>query len=189
MEKILFVNACVRPESRTHMLAEHVLSRLTGEVEEICLEKEHLKPLDKERLRERNTLLETGDVSAPMFRYARQFAMADTIVIAAPYWDLQFPALLKLYFEAVTVTGVTFQYTPEGYPESLCKARRLIYVMTAGGPVMDFNFGYDYVKALAENFYGIHDILCVKAENLDIVGEDVQGILASAMEEIDKRIK
>ena len=158
MDRILFVNACVRPESRTHILAEYVLQKLSGMVEEVCLESEDFTPLNRERLEERNARIEEGDFSGPMFRYAKQFAGADTIVIAAPYWDLQFPALLKLYFEAVTVTGVTFQYTKEGYPESLCRARRLIYVMTAGGPVMDLNFGFDYVKALAENFYGPEEV-------------------------------
>ena len=31
MEKILFVNACVRPESRTYVLAQHVLDKLDGD--------------------------------------------------------------------------------------------------------------------------------------------------------------
>lgn len=42
-----------------------------------------------------------------MFKYAKQFAEADEIVIAAPYWDLAFPATVRIYFEAITVTGIT----------------------------------------------------------------------------------
>ena len=37
MKKILFVNACVRPESRTMILARHLLAKLEGEIEELDL--------------------------------------------------------------------------------------------------------------------------------------------------------
>ena len=96
-----------------------------------------------------------------MFKYAKQFADSDTIVIAAPYWDLMFPALLKIYFEAITVTGITFKYSPEGQPIGLCKAKRLIYLTTAGGRVFDeLNLGFDYSKKLATLFYGFPETVC-----------------------------
>ena len=183
MDRILFINACVRPESRTRELAQAVLDGLSGQVEEVNLGREHIGILDWEALQKRDALVHSGDFSAPMFRYARQLAGADEIVIAAPYWDLAFPALLKIYFESVMVSGLTFRYTPEGRPESLCRARRLIYVTTAGGPIVPFHFGYDYVEALARNFFGIPDVRCLTAENLDIVGVDPVPILAKAKEE------
>ena len=61
-----------------------------------------------------------------MFSLAKEFAIADTIVIAAPYYDLSFPAMLKQYFEQINVLGVTFTYSDSGIPEGLCKARRSI---------------------------------------------------------------
>ena len=61
----------------------------------------------------------------------------------------------------------------------------MIYVMTAGGPVFSPDYGFDYVKALAQNFYGIQDVKCFKAENLDIIGADVQKILNETQKEID----
>ncbi len=185
MDKILFINACVRPQSRTLELAKCVLSRLEGEVEELELDKENIPPLSNEHLEKRNALLDSGDFGDRMLRYARQFAEADTIVIAAPYWDLIFPATVRLWFEHICVTGLTFRYSPEGFPVSLCKAKRLIYVTTAGGPIFEgFNFGYDYAKAVCEGYFGIRDCRCVKAEGLDIVGADVDGIMAKAKEEI-----
>ena len=45
MEKILFVNACVRPNSRTLELAKHVIERLSGSVEEVKLYDEELPPV------------------------------------------------------------------------------------------------------------------------------------------------
>jgi len=185
MNKILFINACVRPNSRTYELAKCVLSRLEGKVEELVLDSENIPPLSNELLEKRDTLLGEGKTDDPMLRYARQFAEADTVVIAAPYWDLIFPATVRLWFEHVCVTGLTFRYSPVGFPVGMVKAKRMIYVTTAGGPIFEgFNFGYDYAKAVCEGYFGVHDCCCIKAENLDIVGADVEGILAKAKEEI-----
>ena len=86
--------------------------------------------------------------------------------------------------EYVTVTGLTFRYSNEGVPVGMCKARRMIYVMTSGGPTV-LNFGYDYLSALCQNFFGIKETMLFKAENLDIIGNDVEKIMASAFCEID----
>ena len=42
MEKILFINACVRENSRTLELARCILDKLNGEMGEINLEQENL---------------------------------------------------------------------------------------------------------------------------------------------------
>ena len=117
-----------------------------------------------------------------MFRYANDFANSDIIVVAAPYWDLSFPALLKIYFERVAVSGITFRYD-NGRPVSLCKAKKLIYVTSAGGKIF-VNFGFEYIKALAENFYGIEEIVFFSAEGLDIENANVKEI----MDETKKKI-
>ena len=114
MNKVLFINACVRPESRTCRLAREVLKRLSGELEELRLYEEPIEPLDQETLEKRTELVARGDYRDPLFRYAKQFAQAADIMVAAPYWDLSFPAILKVYLEQICVTGLTFQYTPEG---------------------------------------------------------------------------
>lgn len=188
MDKILFVNACVRSDSRTCELARCVLEHLSGTVEQLDLNRERIPVLDREQLKERDRLLAQQHLDAPMLRYAAQFAQADTIVIAAPCWDLMFPALLKIYLEAVTVTGVTFHYTESGQPATLCRAKRLIYVTTAGDSIGSFDFGFQYVKTLAENFYGIPDVRCFRFEGLDIIGADVPAILQSAKEQIARTL-
>ena len=48
MENILFINACVRKNSRTLELAKYVLNNLSREVEEVNLYKEELLPLSVE---------------------------------------------------------------------------------------------------------------------------------------------
>lgn len=184
MNKILFLNACVRPESRTYILAKQVIAKMSGLVEEVNLEQAGILPLNWATLQERDAYVYNKDFSAPMFQYARQFVDADTIVIAAPYWDLSFPSTIKIYFEAVTVCGLSFAYTNTGNPKSLCKAKKLIYVTTAGGTISKHNFGYDYIKTLAHTLYEIPDILCYTAENLDIKGADVDKIMRQAIDAI-----
>ena len=179
MSQILFINACVRENSRTLELARVALDRLGEDFTELKLYETALAPLDAEGMRARDTAFMAKDFSDDRFAIARQFAEAEIIVIAAPYWDFMFPAILKVYFENVTVNGLTFAYSERGIPEGLCRAKRLIYVTTSGGPIIH-NFGYDYVCAIAKSFFGIEDVRCVKAEGLDIRGADVSSIMQRA---------
>ena len=94
-----------------------------------------------------------------------------------------FPAVVKNYFEKITVNGLTFAYGENGIPYGLCNAKKLIYVTTSGGPIIH-NFGYDYVSALAKSFYGIPEVQCVKAQGLDVYGADVVKII----EEVKKSL-
>lgn len=172
----LFINCCPRNNSRTERLAKKLLGKL-GEYEEVNPEKEGLVPIDNERLNYRTALLEKGDLSDDIFKYAKQFAAADTIVIAAPFWDLSFPSVLKIYIENIYVTGIVSKYDENGAPKGLCKAKTLYYVTTAGGPY-DGRFSFDYLKELAESFFGIDKTVLIKAEMLDIIGNDAEKILA-----------
>ena len=184
MKNILFIDACIRKISRTRTLAEYALSKLDGNVTTIQLEKSDLKPLNEKQLKKRQQLVEAGDYMDAMFDYAKQFSSVDEIVIAAPFWDLSFPACLKIYFEHIAVCGITFRYN-KGIPESLCRIKKLIYVTTSGGKIYDSSFGYGYVKALAQNFYGIADCILVKCEGLDIKGADTELLLNEAKKQID----
>lgn len=178
--KILFINACVKDNSRTAELSRDLLNRLDGEVTEINLYKEKLLPLDDKGLEKRKL----HDYSGDEFRYAKQFKDADIIVIAAPFWDLSFPSVVKIYFENITVSGITFEYSKEGIPVGKCNAKKLYYITTSGGYIGKNNFGFDYVKALAKNFFGIGYVGFFSAEGLDIFGADVQSIMNEAKERI-----
>ena len=185
---ILFINACVRKESRTRRLADHLLDKLGQPFDEVCLHDIAFPVTDEAFLEMRDRLIAEEDFGNPAFDLARQFSEAETIVIAAPYWDLSFPASLKQYLEQVNVVGITCRYTEEGIPVGLCKAERIYYVTTAGGYYVPADFGFGYVKALAENYYGIHDVRLIEASGLDIYGADVDAILTSAEENISEEV-
>ena len=176
---ILFVNACVRKQSRTLRLTERLLNNLNGDIKEVRIEEVLFPVVDEAFIERREALKNSGKYDDPMFELGKDFANADTIVIAAPYYDLSFPAMLKQYFEQINVLGLTFTYSESGVPEGLCRAKSLYYVTTAGGPILSDDFGFGYVKALANTFYGINEVYQIKAEGLDIIGADVDRILSS----------
>lgn len=182
---ILFINACPRKDSRTKLLADYLLNKLKGTVHERNLSTTTLLPLSEETLARQTFLSTKKDFTDPLFSLAKEFAAADSIVIAAPFWDLSFPALLKLYIEHINIVGITFAYHTDGRPYGLCQAKKLYYVTTAGGPIVNDAYGYGYVQALATNFYGIPATYCIKAENLDIDGANVENILRHAKQTVD----
>ena len=187
--KILYIDASVRPDSRTKRLAHHFfkgIEELNANVKELYLSNECIPPLNRESLEHRTRLCEEQNFDEPIFHYAKEYATTDMIVIAAPYWDLSFPATLKTYIEAINVVGLTFTYNDDGHPVGLCNAKKLVYITTAGGKIISDEFGYGYIKELAHKFHGIKDIEYIKAEELDIIGADVEDIIKKAEKKIDK---
>lgn len=169
MKEVLFINACVRPQSRTLELALNLLEKTEGEIQRLDLYDTQLSPLDAQGIVFREQSAKEQDFSNEVFDLAKQFAKADTIVIAAPYWDLLFPAVLRTYLEVVCVSGLTFRYTQEGRPLGLCKAKKAYYVTTAGGFIGENNFGFMYVKALFQQLFGIEQVEFISKEGLDII--------------------
>ena len=183
--EILFVDACPREKSRTRELAKQLLKHLPGDVTALKLTESNIPEITEEAVNKRYLDGKEKVFQDPVYDMAKQFTQADIVVIAAPYWDMSFPALLKRYIEAITVTGITFRYSESGMPIGMCRAEKLYYITTAGGPIINEAFGYGYIKMLAQGMYGIPECCCFKAENLDIVGADEEEILRSAVDNID----
>ena len=181
---ILYINSCVRRDSRTDRLARALLEKLNGDVTEVFLPALDIAPLSESALALRTERVQAGDFSDPSFDLAKQFAAADTIVVAAPFWDLSFPAKLKVYFENIYIIGLTSSYNEQGVPVGLCRADTLYYVSTAGGPFFP-DFGYRYVHDLATLCFGIKEAKPVVAENLDVVGNDADAIVEAAISSLD----
>lgn len=179
----LYINACPRKESRTDELARELLDVMGVSYTERRLADEPLSVLSEERLAYRTEQIAKKNFYDPMFLYAREFANADTIVISAPFWDLSFPALLKLYIENIYVTGLVSKYDEDGTPRGLCRADKLYYVTTAGG-LYDPRYSYNYIRELCTEFFGIPNVRLIKAETLDIVGYDASQILQDAKNKI-----
>lgn len=187
MKKLLFIDACVnRGISRTEQLAQTLLKKMNQngeyEIETLNLEDEDLKLFTGKESALRESLTRAGNFEGPLFTYAKQFAAADRIVVAAPYWDFSFPARMKCYLEQICVTGLTFTFSSKGIPGGLCHADSLHYVTTSGGSIGELNLGYEYLEKLCKVYYGINETVCYTAEGLDIEGNSVEEIMKEAEE-------
>ena len=106
MEKLVIIDSCMRAESRTRRIlnaAKEVLST-RYDIEIIDVNAAGLLPLTPEGLAERTS----GIVPEPTLKLAKTIAAADRLVVAAPFWDMSFPAALKAFFENMSLYGVTF---------------------------------------------------------------------------------
>lgn len=182
MREVLLVDCCVRREqSRTARLARAFVSGLGEDfaVSVIRPDEERMRPLDGDMLRERDRLLAEGALDRPRFDYARQFAGAEVVAVAAPFWDLSFPAILKVYIENVSVEGITFRTAEDGL-HGLCSGRHLILLTTRGGHYggTPLEQGSRYMEAL-KDFFGFGAYTCIAAEGLDL-GGDPEPLVAAA---------
>ena len=192
MKKLLFVNSCVlRETSRTQRIASALvkclMERECFELEELVLEDLGLAPLDSQSLAHRNELIAAKAYDDAMFDLSHQFAQADLIVIAAPFWEGGYPSLLKLYIEQVSVTGIVNRYTETG-AVGLCKAEKLYYVTTRGGFTSDEeDLGWLNIAQLTKLF-GIKESVCISVAATDIPTTDVEQAVADAIASIPGRV-
>ena len=176
MPQLLFVDACVRgAESRSRMLAERFLSSYAAANPDAAilrrdLMRDRLEQQYPEVLACRDALAAAGKLDDPLFADAWQFARADRIVLAAPFWELSFPAILKIYLERVSMRDITFGYEESGLV-GRCRAEKLLLVTTRGGdyslPETEWmEMGARQLKALCAMF-GIPKFELLCAEGLD----------------------
>ena len=196
MEDLLFINACVRGQkSRTLQLARRFLgawqhAHPEAVITERDLCRDRLSPQYPEVLEERDALWSAGKLDDPLFQPARQFAAASRIVIAAPFWDLSFPAILKIYLERISVTNITFGYDDLSRSVGLCIADKLLLITTRGGDfsipeISWMEMGARQLEALCA-MYGIPSFQCLTAQGLDDIRNDKEAILAQAMDQAEK---
>ena len=173
-KNILVVNGCIRGfESRTWRLAEAFLNAMNESAPEpfsctrLDLAQMELKPLTGAFFEERQRFLEENNRSHPRFDLARQFAQADRIVVAAPFWDLSIPAVVKLYIENISLDGITFGCREDGM-YGMCRAEDMLFLTTRGGFYTDgpMEQGARYLEALCRMF-GIPSFRCIYAEGMD----------------------
>ncbi|WP_298032997.1 NAD(P)H-dependent oxidoreductase [uncultured Dysosmobacter sp.] len=173
--KLLFVDCCISQrenDSRTRKLAEAFLkafqeNRPEAEIQTVPPETLlALKPFDAAMLDERDALASVGAWDAPVFSLARQFRAADQIVVAAPFWDLSFPAALRTYIEYVSANGLTYHYEADGCHGD-CRAERLAYLTSGGDFEREDSVGVLYWRQLCAMF-GVGQFDYVFAGGLDI---------------------
>lgn len=172
MKKLMVIDCCMREGSRTERILNPVVEALSSryEVERIEVEDLHLTAVDSRVLEERAS----GYVPEEIVALSRRLASASRIVIAAPFWDMSFPAALKVFFENMSLFNITFADDGEKCV-GLCSCERVLYITTRGMNIHtgdDIEQGTPYIKALSR-LWGLGDVITVAAENMDY-STDVQ---------------
>ncbi|MFA6860942.1 MAG: NAD(P)H-dependent oxidoreductase [Bacilli bacterium] len=177
-ETILFINACLREKnSRTLQLANAFISSIKSNDQYQIIER-NITNL-KEKPLTKNSFNPDGSQKNLNSSLAKEFALADQILIAAPFYEFTFPSVLAVYIENISIPNITFKYTETG-SEGLCKAKTLTYIYTLGGYLnSNDKIGEQWLKRLSE-FYGIKEFTTLVAAGLDVIGNDVNKIMDDA---------
>lgn len=184
MNKLVVIDACVRQEeSRTRRIAETIIEKLSTryQVTTFHLPEMEIAPISPASFAERSS----GETPEWALQAARAMADADRLLIAAPFWDMSFPAVLKAFFEQTSLYNITFADNGESCV-GLCKCAKVLYVTTRG---MDIPTGdpreqaTPYIKALS-TLWGLGEVITVAAWNMDYVsGEALEAKIQDAIKE------
>ena len=179
MKKLVGIDAGIRgEESRTRRIAEPVIEALAKryEITRLDLTKMPMEPLTPQTYAQRAA----GIVPEWAQEASRTIAEADRIVIAAPFWDMSFPAVVKVFFEHTSLFDVTFMDNGRTCVGK-CKCEKVMYITTRGMniPTGDAREqGTSYLQALSQ-LWDLGIVLTVAAWNLDY----------STPEEIEEKIE
>lgn len=185
--KLLFVNCCISQRggaSRTKALADAFLTAFQAshpgaEVEEVTPEALlALKPFNAEMLNRRDALAAENAFDAPVYALARQFRAADAVAVAAPFWDLSYPAALRTYIEYISANGLTYHYDAAGCHGD-CAAGHLAYLTSCGDVEREDSVGVIHWRQLAAMF-GIPQFDYVFAGGLDVRPDTAGDTLTAA---------
>lgn len=199
MSKVLYIKANVKPEgqSRTFKISDSFLEEYkknnpNDEIITLDLYNENINFLKGEDLGAVFGSKDENSKNHPILKYAYQFAEVDKYIVAAPMWNLNIPAILKAYIDYVSVTGITFKYTANG-PVGLCEGKKAVHIVSRGGaysegPASAVEMGDRYLKTIF-GFFGITDFTTIAADNLDVIGEDVEAIVQNAIKNAQKIAK
>lgn len=189
MSKVLYIKANIKGEgeSRTFKVSdsfveEYKKNNPEDEIITLDLYKENIDFLRADDLGKLFGPKDEESKNNSILKYAYQFADADKYIIAAPMWNLSFPAILKAYIDYVSVSGITFKYTAEG-PVGLLNNKKAVHIVSRGGGYDNspYEMGDRYLRTIL-GFFGIHDIETIAIENLDVAGVDVQGKIEEGIE-------
>ncbi|MDM0975460.1 FMN-dependent NADH-azoreductase [Clostridium perfringens] len=181
MSKVLYIKANIKNEgeSRTFKVSdsfveEYKKNNPEDEIITLDLYKENIDFLRVDDLGKLFGPKDEESKNNSILKYAYQFADADKYIIAAPMWNLSFPAILKAYIDYVSVSGITFKYTAEG-PVGLLNNKKAVHIVSRGGGYDNspYEMGDRYLRTIL-GFFGIKDIETIAIDNLDVMGVNVK---------------
>lgn len=189
MSKVLYIKANIKPEgeSRTFQVSDYFVEQYQkehpqDEIVTLDLYKEEIDFLRPEDLGKIYGPKDESSKQNPVLKYAYQFVEADKYIFAAPMWNLGAPAIIKAYFDYVSVAGITFKYGESG-PVGLCEGKKAVHITSRGGVYAGTSIEMDdrYLRTIL-GLFGVKDVTTIPVEGVDILGIDVVAKVNEAKE-------
>ncbi len=174
MKKILYIKASPKEDSDsiTFRISEAFIDEYKkinpdDDITTLDLYKEDIDFLSANDLEEMHSMKDSK-----VKKYAQEFKDYDKYIIAAPFWNLSFPSVLKAYIDYIMYAGITFKYTENG-PVGLLEDKKAIYFVARGGSYStieqsNYEYGEKYIRAIL-TFMGIGDIKTIACELTNIL--------------------
>lgn len=184
MKNLVFIDACIRDElSRTKRIATPLINKLkkTYNVITYELNKLPLNIVNKEVLTQRIN----KEIPEEVISWAESIRDADRVVIAAPFYDMSIPSLLKTFIELCSIFNITFvSDEKECHGNSRCE--KVLYITTRGMKINTgdpLDQGTSYIKALSY-LWGLGDVITLARNNMDYDPENINDLkVESAIKE------
>lgn len=102
-----------------------------------------------------------------------ELQQADHIIIGAPVYNFNIPAVLKAWIDLIARARLTFRYTENG-PEGLLRDKKVYVVFAAGGVSIgsEMDFASGYLKHVLA-FVGLTDVTFVDAAKIDLTQTNI----------------
>lgn len=206
MKKLLYITCNSKPEK---LSASKTVGRAcidawlekdnTIQVKELDLYQMHLPKLKYRYFKDRNSVVDKEDYNAlpeneqkdvdRIIELSQEFRDADYYVIAAPMWNLMFPAPLKEYMDCILQNDILMKIDPIQVTGLLGdKERIMVYIQSSGGGIpwileRKMNHGGTYLKDIFK-FVGIKHFYEVLVDKTGYTAEEQDKAVKKGIEEV-----
>lgn len=191
---ILLINAhpdFTNPARSANQLTAYALDQIaqlapTANVEQLTL----YAPEAKVPALNADAINHPEQAAAVQDRLIDQWKGADLVLILMPLHNFNVVSKLKDYIDNLLIAGKTFKYTADGSVGLLDPNQKVAYIQTSGS---DYSQDIRYVNADIAPYYmrtflsfmGINNMTLIRAQGLDLVGNDKAQIVADAKIELN----
>ena len=207
MKKLLYITVNSKPEelssSRTvgrAFVNKFLEKHQDFQLEELDLYNCHIPRLEYQYFEKRNAMIKKEAIDQldekeqqevhKIVELTDQFKNADMYVIAAPMWNLSFPAPLKEYIDCIVMDGKTIDLSDDKLEGLLDdKPRGMVYIQSSGANInwmlkMVMNKGLSYVESIMKAM-GIKRFEELLVDGTGYTEEEKNTAIEKALKKID----
>lgn len=177
--KILIIDSCIRKNSKTRIMLNKFMDILKQHHNDINIiylnNNKKLVPLNDILLEKRNNDCINMDFKDEYYDFAKELKNCDIVIVAAPFYDLCFPAIFKTFIEQTLVYNLTFVDSTNGI-KGLTNCKKMIYLAVRGMSTNEFNLDIatPYLKGYC-NMLGIKELYSLTYDGISY--EDLEANL------------